>query len=146
MKKLTDKVATVTGAGQGVGLGIALALAAEGTTLTITGRNEDKLRAAAELIRAQGAPDVLVVVGDARRRADAQNAVRATIARFGRLDVLVNNAQSTVTNVPFEDVDDATIAMILESGLLMNTPLQGRLRHSVNADRIGPNVSTAAAA
>ena len=115
---LLDKVAIVTGAGQGVGLGIALALAVEGATLAITGRNEDKLHAAAELIRAQGAPDVLIVAGDARSRSDAQHAVHATVAKFGRLDVLVNNAQSTVTGVPFENFDDPTIAMILESGLL----------------------------
>src|SRR4051794_9817699 len=63
MSKLQGKVAIVTGAGQGVGLGIALSFAEEGATVVITGRHEDKLRAAAEQIRAKGAPDVLTVVG-----------------------------------------------------------------------------------
>jgi NAD(P)-dependent dehydrogenase (short-subunit alcohol dehydrogenase family) len=44
--------------------------------------------------------------------------VAAAIERFGRLDVLVNNAQSTVAGTPLEQIDDATIAMTLESGLL----------------------------
>lgn len=117
MKKLQDKVAIVTGGGQGVGLGIALAMALEGARIVITGRNEDKLRKAADTIRAQGT-EALTVVGDARKRASANETVAATIARFGRLDILVNNAQSSSPGVPLEDIDDDTIALTLESGLL----------------------------
>jgi NAD(P)-dependent dehydrogenase (short-subunit alcohol dehydrogenase family) len=55
-------------------------------------------------------------VGDARKRESAQHAVQSTIEKFGRLDVLVNNAQSTSPGTLFENYDDATIAMTLESG------------------------------
>ena len=118
MGKLTGKVAIVTGGGQGVGLGIALTLAEAGANIVITGRHEEKLRGAADQLRAKGAPDVLTVVGDARRRESAQQAVEATVRKFGHLDVLVNNAQSSSPGTPFESIDDPTIAMTLESGLM----------------------------
>ena len=118
MGKLTGKVAIVTGGGQGVGLGIAFALAEAGATIVITGRHEEKLRGAADQIRAKGAADVLTVVGDTRKRESALQTVRATIEKFGHLDVLVNNAQSSAPGTPFENIDDATIAMTLESGFL----------------------------
>ena len=53
-----------------------------------------------------------------RQRASAEQNVAATVKHFGRLDVLVNNAQSSVPGTPLEAIDDATIAMTLESGLL----------------------------
>src|SRR3954452_5314790 len=118
MGKLTGKVAIITGGGQGVGLGIAFALAEAGASIVITGRNEDKLLDAAEQIRAKGAIDVLTVAGDTRRRESAQQAVRATIGKFGRLDVLVNNAQSSTPGTAFENTDDATLSITLESVFL----------------------------
>lgn len=116
MKRLQDKVAIVTGGGQGVGLGVALAMAAEGAKIVITGRHDDKLRKAADTIGANGV-EVLTVVGDSRKRASANETVAATIARFGRLDILVNNAQSSTPGVALENIDDETIAMTIESGL-----------------------------
>jgi NAD(P)-dependent dehydrogenase (short-subunit alcohol dehydrogenase family) len=118
MGKLAGKVAVITGGGQGVGLGIAFALAEAGAAIVITGRHEDKLRGAADQIRARGASAVLTVVGDSRRRESAQQTVRATIEKFGHLDVLVNNAQSSTPGLQFENIDDAAISMTLESGFL----------------------------
>jgi len=117
MNKLQGQVAIVTGGGQGVGLGVALSLAAAGANIVITGRQEDKLRKAADTISAHGV-EVLTIVGDTRKRASATETVAATIARFGRLDILVNNAQSSTPGVALENIDDATIALTLESGLL----------------------------
>lgn len=117
MKTLAGKVAIITGAGQGVGLGIAQAFADAGAALAITGRDESKLRAAAEGLSARGA-QVLTLPADARKRATANATVQATVERFGRLDILVNNAQSSVPGTMLEELDDATIALTLESGLL----------------------------
>ena len=119
MKKLTGKVAIVTGGGQGVGFGIAMSLANAGANIAITGRDGAKLERAAEQIKKQGV-DVLTVDGNVRQREHANQAVAATIARFGRLDVLVNNAQTTgnAHGTPLESVGDDAIATILESGLL----------------------------
>ncbi|HTZ71182.1 MAG TPA: SDR family NAD(P)-dependent oxidoreductase [Acetobacteraceae bacterium] len=122
MARLTGKVALITGAGQGVGLGIASAFAAEGAALVITGRDGAKLEGAATSLRERGAK-VAICAGDARLREDAARAVAAAAAQFGRLDILVNNAQSSSPGVPFEEMDDATIRLTIESGLF------GTLQH-----------------
>jgi NAD(P)-dependent dehydrogenase (short-subunit alcohol dehydrogenase family) len=92
MKTLAEKIAIVTGAGQGVGRGIALALASEGASLVVTGRTESKLLAVADEIAQRGAR-ALAVVCDGRVRAQIEECVARTIARFGTVDILVNNAQ-----------------------------------------------------
>ncbi|MBY4798500.1 MULTISPECIES: SDR family NAD(P)-dependent oxidoreductase [Burkholderia] len=115
-KKLADKVAIVTGGGQGVGLGIARSLAAEGACLVLTGRTQNKLAQAAEELSALGSK-VLVVPGDTRDRANATRTVERAIERFGRVDALVNNAQSSNPGVPLESVNDDDWNDTLESGL-----------------------------
>lgn len=117
MRALEGKVVLVTGGGQGVGLGIARASAEAGAKLAITGRDAAKLEVAAAELRALGA-EVLTIQGDVSQRPSAVANVAKTIERFGQLDVLVNNAQSSVPGTPLEAIDDATIAMTLESGLL----------------------------
>lgn len=117
MKNLAGKVAIVTGGGQGVGLGIAEVLADQGANLVITGRDAAKLEGVAEKLRAKGV-EVLAVSSDVRQRASAQKVVAETIKRFGHIDILVNNAQTTKSGVPLEEIDDEHIAMTLESGLL----------------------------
>jgi NAD(P)-dependent dehydrogenase (short-subunit alcohol dehydrogenase family) len=116
MSALMDRIAIVTGGGQGLGLGIAIALANEGANLVLTGRTEAKLRAAETTLKAHGA-QVLVVPGDTRRRADADKTVALAIEHFGRVDALVNNAQSSTPGVPLEAVTDENWCETLESGL-----------------------------
>lgn len=84
--EIKDAVALVTGGSEGIGRGIAEALKAEGARVTITGRREDVLRAAA---KAMGAD---FIAGDVGVEADAVRTVAAVIERHGRLDILVNNA------------------------------------------------------
>lgn len=116
MNTLKDRVAIVTGGGQGVGLGIAQAFVAEGAALVISGRDERKLQAAATALRAGGAR-VHTVIADARLRSDALRTVETAIKTFGRLDILVNNAQSSVPGKPLEEIDEATLQLTVESGL-----------------------------
>jgi NAD(P)-dependent dehydrogenase (short-subunit alcohol dehydrogenase family) len=115
MGRLTGKVALITGAGQGVGLGIARAFAREGANLVITGRDEAKLKAVAPDLEALGAR-VVIRAGDAGVRANAEAAVQAAIEAFGRLDVLVNNAQSLKPGVMLEDMSEADIRATMDSG------------------------------
>jgi 3-oxoacyl-[acyl-carrier protein] reductase len=84
--QLKGAVALVTGASEGIGRAIAEALANEGCRVTITGRREKQLRAAAEAIGAEW------IRGDVGVEADAERTVRSVIDRHGRLDILVNNA------------------------------------------------------
>jgi NAD(P)-dependent dehydrogenase (short-subunit alcohol dehydrogenase family) len=85
---LTGKVAVVTGAGRGIGRSIAEALAGAGACVTLSGRTQATLDAAAASIGATS----LVQVADVSREADVLALRDAALARFGRIDVLVNNA------------------------------------------------------
>jgi 3-oxoacyl-[acyl-carrier protein] reductase len=91
-ESLRGKVAIVTGGSRGIGLAIAKALVAEGANVAITGRNETHLSAARPDIEASGPGAVETIRADVRNYAEIARAVNATIARFGALDVLVNNA------------------------------------------------------
>lgn len=85
------KSVLITGGSRGLGLVLARQLAAEGANLTIIARTQSDLDRAAADLRAQGA-EVLAFACDVRDRQQAQDAVERAINRFGRLDVLINNA------------------------------------------------------
>jgi short-subunit dehydrogenase len=88
---MPDRAAIVTGASRGIGRALAEALGQEGFALTITARKPDTLEQAAEEIRAQGC-QVEQVAANMADEAAIQEVVRRHRERFGRLDVLVNNA------------------------------------------------------
>jgi citronellol/citronellal dehydrogenase len=85
------KTAVVTGGGSGIGLCIAWLLARLGARVVICGRSEERLAAAAVGLRAKGL-DVLPLVADIRDEASVEALLDAAQARFGSLDLLVNNA------------------------------------------------------
>jgi NAD(P)-dependent dehydrogenase (short-subunit alcohol dehydrogenase family) len=88
---LGPRAALITGGSSGIGLAIARALAEDGYGVTISARRPDKLEQAAEGLRADGY-DVESVPADATREDDIVALVERHRERFGRLDVLVNNA------------------------------------------------------
>jgi NAD(P)-dependent dehydrogenase (short-subunit alcohol dehydrogenase family) len=90
MGRLEGRVAIVTGAGSGNGLAIARAMAAEGAAVAIGEYSVQRGEAAAESIQVSG--EALFVETDVRRWADVDRLVSETVARFGRLDIMVNNA------------------------------------------------------
>jgi len=91
MANLSGKAAIVTGGAQGIGRGIARALAGAGAAVTVADLNDEAGAATAAAIRAQGAQS-LYVHADVAQEADVHALVAATVARFGRLDIVVNNA------------------------------------------------------
>jgi NAD(P)-dependent dehydrogenase (short-subunit alcohol dehydrogenase family) len=95
--RLESKVAIVTGAGQGIGRGVALALAGEGARVALVGRTKGKLDTVVGEIGQRGG-EALAVVGDVEHRDQVDAAVDATVAEWGRLDIVVNNAQTLAYN------------------------------------------------
>jgi NAD(P)-dependent dehydrogenase (short-subunit alcohol dehydrogenase family) len=88
---MPDRAALVTGASSGIGLAIARMLAEEGYGITVAARRPDKLSEAAAGLRKAGW-DIEAVAGNMADEADVQRIVAAHRERWGRLDVLVNNA------------------------------------------------------
>ena len=92
MQSLRGKVALVTGGSRGIGLAIARALVADGAHVAITGRNAAQLSSARPAIEAAGPGSVETLQADVRKYGDVQRAVDVAVARFGGLDILINNA------------------------------------------------------
>jgi NAD(P)-dependent dehydrogenase (short-subunit alcohol dehydrogenase family) len=82
-----SKVWFITGAGRGMGVDIAKTALAAGHKVVATGRNTDKVSQAVG-----ESADVLVVKLDITKPTDAESAAKASVDKFGRIDVLVNNA------------------------------------------------------
>jgi 3-oxoacyl-[acyl-carrier protein] reductase len=105
---MADRAAIVTGASSGIGLAIAHMLGGEGYGLTVAARRPEKLEAAADELRAAGY-DVEVVAGNLGDEEVIKQVVAAHRERFGRLDVLVNNAGilllGSVDDFSLEDFD-----------------------------------------
>jgi len=92
MSKLKDKVAVVTGASKGIGAAIAKALAAEGASVVVNyaSSKEGAERVVADIAKTGG--KAVAVQGDVAKQADVQRIFAETQKKFGKLDVLVNNA------------------------------------------------------
>ncbi len=83
---IKDKITIITGASEGIGLAIAQAMAKQGAKLVLAARSADKIsRAAADL-------NALAVPTDMTKPADIKNLFNITLEKFGRLDILINNA------------------------------------------------------
>jgi 3-oxoacyl-[acyl-carrier protein] reductase len=89
---LATQVAIVTGGSRGIGLAVARSLLAEGVHVTITGRDEAALLQAHKQLEGAGPGLVETQQADVRRYGDMERTVATAVARFGGLDVLVNNA------------------------------------------------------
>ena len=92
MQSLSGKVAIVTGGSRGIGLAIARALVRDGVQVAVTGRSAAHLSAARPTIEAAGPGKVETLQADVRKHDEVGRAVDATVARFGGLDILINNA------------------------------------------------------
>lgn len=108
--RLKDKVAIVTGAASGFGAEIARQYVQEGAKVAVADINADGARAVAEAL----GDNAIAVACDVTKRADIDALVAATVAKFGHLDIVINNAGWTHKNQPLLDVDEATFDRVYD--------------------------------
>ena len=110
MNRLNGKVAIITGGNSGVGAATALKFVSEGAKVVITARREAQLEEVASKIREIGG-EVLPVVSDISKPEDAKKVVAEAMAKFGKIDILINNAGvldsglKAIDSVTDEDMD-----------------------------------------
>lgn len=127
---LKGKTAIITGAGYNtlsdgrcgsIGYGIATAYAKEGANLVITGRNVQKLEDAKKDLESKYGIKVLIVQADVNSGADnkavVESVIKQTIDTFGRIDVLINNAQASASGVTLQDHTTEQFDLAMYSGL-----------------------------
>lgn len=108
MDTFHDQVVILTGASSGIGKQMALQLARQGARLALAARRPEKLHAVAGECRALGG-EALVVPTDVSEEAQCRALVEATLERWGRLDMLINNA-GVMMWAAFEDIDSPEVA------------------------------------
>ena len=114
---MSSKVVLITGALTGIGRATALAFAREGARVVVSGRRDDAGQALAIELRALGA-EAEYVRADVRNDDDVRVLVDKTVARFGRLDVAVNNAGSEGKPGPVIEQTTQTYAMTFDTNVL----------------------------
>ena len=113
---LDSKVAMITGASQGLGRALALAYAKEGASIVINSRSEESIRPVAEEVESTGA-EILALRADVSKSADVEKLVGAAVERFGRIDVLVNNAGVLGPRVTIEEYPEDEWRRVIDANL-----------------------------
>ena len=133
---LANKVALVTGGSRGIGAGIAKRLAADGASVAITySKGADAAASVVKAIESAGGK-ALAIQADGTNAAAVKNAVEQTVATFGQLDVLVNNAGTAIPK-PFEEATLEELDQVIDlnlRGILVTT--QAALKHLPDGGRI----------
>jgi 3-oxoacyl-[acyl-carrier protein] reductase len=146
VKSLAGRVAIVTGGSRGIGAAITALLAEDGATVVVSGRDGDRLERAVKDLTAGGAT-VVGVVADAASRDDAERLVDTAKQRFGRLDVLINNAGITrdALLVRMKDEDWDRVMDVNLRGAFYLTRAAAKLMMRQKSGRIVNIASTAGA-
>lgn len=115
--RFTDKVAIITGAASGIGLATAKRLGSEGARVVIADLDDEASLAAATAVREMGAPGVLTATCDVSKEAQVKTTVKATLQKFGQLDIVVNNAGLMIFK-PLEEHEESDWLNVLRVDLL----------------------------
>lgn len=145
--RLKDKVAIVTGAGRGLGKGIARKLAHEGAKVVLSDIMPETVTAATDEIVAEGGT-AIAIVGNIAKLEDVQTLFNETLAKFGRVDIVVNNAginrDAMLHKMTIEQWDQViavnlsgTFYMTQEAARLMREQESGRIINISSASWLG---------
>jgi len=112
---LKGKVAVITGGNGGIGLGMARGIASLGASIVVAGRNEEKATTAVRTLRDMGA-EASFIPADVTRKADCQALIAATVEKHGGVNILVNNAGTSVRKMP-QDLSEDEWHHVLDTNL-----------------------------
>jgi NADP-dependent 3-hydroxy acid dehydrogenase YdfG len=115
MNTLTNKVALVTGGGSGIGLAVARAFLEHGASVAITGRQESRLRQAAESL--QAGKNLFFHAADLAQVEQVKGLARRVEEQFGPVDILVNNAGLNVRRRTFRELSPEDWQLLMRSNL-----------------------------
>ncbi len=117
--KLKGKVALVTGGDSGIGRAVSVLFAREGARVAIAYLDEhEDAEEAKRLVEAEGS-EALLIPGDLGHKDHATEAVEKTVERFGRIDILINNAALQYIDAPIEEeLDEAQLRKVMETNVL----------------------------
>lgn len=113
--KLKDKVAIITGSSKGIGKGIAMRYSQEGATVVLASRSIELLTAIVDEIKIKGG-QALALALDVTKPESTQEVVNSTVAEYGRLNIMVNNAGISMAH-PSEDLSPADWTRTVETDL-----------------------------
>ena len=113
---LEEKVTLITGASRGLGRALALACAKEGANLVINSRSEDSLQPVVEEVQGTGA-EVLSVAANVALETEVQKLVDGAVRRFGRIDVLINNAGLLGPRVAIQEYPEDDWRRVIDANL-----------------------------
>ncbi len=115
--RLKGKIAVITGSAQGIGKSIAETFAAEGANLVVSDINAELSQKTADEIKAKYGVETIAVAGNVAKLEDCENLVKASLDKFSKIDILINNAGITKDNLVLRMTEaewDAVIAVNLK--------------------------------
>ena len=117
MGKMKGKVVIITGGGKGIGFGLSTAFAKEGAKLVLTGRTVATLEGAKKELEEKYGVEVLTVGADGASEEQVQHVVEEAVKKFGKIDVLINNAQTSKSGMMLEQHSKEDFDLAIYSGL-----------------------------
>lgn len=117
MGKMEGKVVIITGGGKGIGFGLSTAFAKEGAKLVLTGRTVATLEGAKKELEEKYGVEVLTVGADGASEEQVQHVVEEAVKKFGKVDVLINNAQTSKSGMMLEQHSKEDFDLAIYSGL-----------------------------